>query len=80
MLWNFAMLWNSNYKNIQNKLNRLHFRFKELIGEMITNIVNNLDFLGLDTRSSVIGDLVERFRNIFDIINYRIFLTIYKAR
>ena len=64
----FAMLWNSNYKNIQNKLNRLHFRFKEIIGEMITNIVNNLDFLGLDTRSSVIGDLVERFRNIFDII------------
>jgi len=64
----FAMLWFSNYKKIQTKLNRLHFRFKEYIGFMITNFASNLDFLGLDIRSSVIGDLVERFRNIFDII------------
>ena len=64
----FAMLWFSNYKNIHMKLNRFHFRFKDYIGEMITNISNNLDYLGLDPRSSVIGDLVEKFRNIFDIV------------
>ncbi len=64
----FAMLWHSNFKNIQSRLVKNQYHFKDYIGVMITNFVDNLKFLGLDLNSSVIGDLVKKFRNVFDII------------
>jgi hypothetical protein len=65
----FSLLWVSNYKNIKSKFkNQYEYRFKELIASMITELTNNLSDLGLDLKSSVIGDYVEKFRNIYDII------------
>ena len=64
----FAILWASNYKNIKTKLREYDFRFKEIIGNLLTHFIENLEFLGLDVQSSVVGDLVERLRNIFEII------------
>ncbi|HEC40132.1 hypothetical protein LCGC14_0595940 [marine sediment metagenome] len=64
----FALLWVSNHKDIQKKLEKYDFRFKELMGNMISIFVNHLDYLGLNVKSVVIGDLVEKFRNMFEII------------
>ncbi len=64
----FAVLWASNYKNIKTKLRNYHYRFKELMGNLLTHFIENLDFLKLDIQSSVVGDLVERLRNMFEII------------
>ena len=35
---------------------------------MISSFINHLDYLGLDVKSVVVGDLVEKFRNVFEII------------
>ena len=64
----FSILWVSNYKNIKNKFNKKDYKFHEIIGIMISDFMNNLDYLNLDINSSVIGDYVEKFRNIYDII------------
>jgi len=64
----FAILWASNYKNIKTKLSEYDFRFKEIVGNLLTHFIENLEFLGLDVQSSVVGDLVERLRKIFEII------------
>ena len=49
----FAVLWVSNYKNIKTKLRKYHFRFKEIMGNLLTHFIENLDFLGLNIQSSV---------------------------
>jgi len=64
----FAVLWASNYKNIKTKLREYDFRFKEIMGNLLTHFLENLDFLGLDIQSLVVGDLVGRFRNMFEIV------------
>ncbi|MFW9867030.1 MAG: hypothetical protein ACFFEN_13120 [Candidatus Thorarchaeota archaeon] len=64
----FALLWASNYKNIQIKLREYHYKFKDIMGNLLTHLIENLDSLGLDIQSTVVGDLVERLRNIFEII------------
>lgn len=64
----FSMLWVSNHKNVKNKFKKYDYRFKEIIANMITDFINNLNYLGLHLKSSVIGDFVEKFRNIYDII------------
>jgi len=64
----FAVFWASNYKNIKSKLGEYDFRFKEIMGLLLTHFIENLEFLGLDIQSSVVGDLVGRFRNMFEII------------
>ncbi|MFX1481272.1 MAG: hypothetical protein ACFFCI_24595 [Promethearchaeota archaeon] len=64
----FALLWVSNYKNIKIKLKEYHYKFKEIMGNLLTHFIENLDFLDLDIQSTVVGDLVERLRNIFEII------------
>ncbi|MHA1756242.1 MAG: hypothetical protein ACTSVV_05690 [Promethearchaeota archaeon] len=64
----FAGLWVSNYKRIQEKLIELDYRFKELMARLLTVIIQNLDFLKIPIESSSIGNFVERFREIFDII------------
>ncbi|MEJ2251915.1 MAG: hypothetical protein P8Y97_19930 [Candidatus Lokiarchaeota archaeon] len=64
----FAVLWASNYKNIKTKLNEYEFKFKEQIGNILTHFIENLKFLKLDIESSVVGDLVERLRNLFEIV------------
>ncbi len=64
----FAVLWASNYKNIKTKLRENDFRFKEVMGNLLTHFIENLDFLGLNIQSLVVGDLVERLRNMFEII------------
>ncbi len=64
----FAIQWISNYKNIRTKLREYDYRFKELMGNLLTHFIENLDFLRIDIQSSVVGDLVERLRNIFEIV------------
>ena len=64
----FSILWVSNYKNIRNKLKEKKHWFQDIIGNMISDFIDNLDYLNLDIKSSVIGDYVEKFRNLFDIV------------
>ena len=64
----FSILWVSNYKNVKNKFDRKDYKFHEIIGHMISDFMDNLDYLNLNINSSVIGDYVEKFRNIYDII------------
>ncbi len=64
----FSMLWVFNYKDIRNRLKNNGFKFKEYISLLISDFVNNLDYLELDINSSVVGDLVDKFRNVFEIL------------
>lgn len=64
----FSMLWVSNYKSIQDKFDEHTYKFQEIISSMISDFRNNLEYLGLNVKSSVIGDYVKKFRNIFSII------------
>jgi len=64
----FSTLWVSNYKSIQDKFDEHTYKFQEIISSMISDFRNNLEYLGLNVKSSVIGDYVKKFRNIFSII------------
>ncbi len=63
----FALLWAMNYRNIKNKIED-KVDFFSLIGEMITDVLNNIGELGIQIESSVIGAVINIYKIIYQLI------------